>query len=67
MAVLSSKSRSPVETSNPLPILRTFLLHLAAERGLADNSVHAYRRDLEDIDAFFRNRGKNLTIATTKL
>ena len=27
--------------------MRAFLLHLASERGLADNSLHAYRRDLE--------------------
>src|SRR3954469_22184617 len=39
------------------PHLRAFLLHLASERGLADNSLHAYRRDLEDMDDYFRERG----------
>ena len=37
--------------------MRSFLLHLASERGLADNSLHAYRRDLEDIDRFLRGTG----------
>ncbi len=33
-------------------------MHLASERGLADNSLNAYRRDLEDIERFFTARGK---------
>ncbi len=37
--------------------MRAFLLHLASERGLAENSLHAYRRDLEDMDDYFRERG----------
>src|SRR5947199_9470074 len=53
----SSSSRSPTDTRCPLPQVRAFLLHLASERGLADNSLHAYRRDLEDMDDFFRERG----------
>jgi integrase/recombinase XerD len=53
-------SRSPAETANPLPQLKAFLLYLATERGLADNSVHAYRRDLEDADRFFAERRKTL-------
>lgn len=31
-------------------------MFLASERGLADNSIHAYRRDLEDLERFFSNR-----------
>jgi integrase/recombinase XerD len=46
-----------------LPEVRAFLLHLAAERGLADNSLHAYRRDLEDMDDHFRRAGKTLLTA----
>jgi integrase/recombinase XerD len=46
-----------------LPELRAFLLHLASERGLADNSLHAYRRDLEDADDHFRESGKTLVTA----
>ena len=38
-------------------------MHLAAERGLADNSLHAYRRDLEDLERFLQTRGKNLITA----
>ena len=59
----SSKSRSPVESPKGPPILRSFLMHLASERGLADNSLHAYRRDLEDVEAFLRDRDKTLTSA----
>ena len=38
-------------------------MHLASERGLADNSLHGYRRDLENVEAFLRERGKTLTTA----
>jgi integrase/recombinase XerD len=40
--------------------VRAFLVYLAAERGLADNSVVAYRSDLEDIERHLRSRGRNL-------
>jgi integrase/recombinase XerD len=46
-----------------LPEVRAFLLHLASERGLAVNSLHAYRRDLEDMDDHFRRSGKTLLTA----
>jgi integrase/recombinase XerD len=59
----SSSSRSPTDTRCPLPQVRSFLLHLASERGLADNSLHAYRRDLEDMDDYFRERGGSLVTA----
>ncbi len=39
------------------------MLYLASERGLADNSLHAYRRDLEDMDDHFRRIGKTLLTA----
>lgn len=45
--------RPPTETRSRLPQVRAFLLHLASERGLADNSLHAYRRDLEDMEDYF--------------
>ena len=35
-------------------------MHLASERGLADNSLHAYRRDLENVERFLGDRGKTL-------
>jgi integrase/recombinase XerD len=56
-------ARGPTDTQSPLPELRAFLLYLASERGLAVNSLHAYRRDLEDIDAHFRDHGKTLLTA----
>src|SRR5438876_5317734 len=52
--------RAPHETATGSPTLRAFLLHLASERGLADNSLHAYRRDLEDVERFLSKRGKTL-------
>ena len=55
--------RTPTDTRSTQPELRSFLLHLASERGLADNSLHAYRRDLEDLDRFLRGAGKTLLSA----
>ena len=46
-----------------MPALREFLLHLASERGLADNTLLGYRRDLEDIQETFEKRGLSLTTA----
>jgi integrase/recombinase XerD len=39
-------------------------MHLASERGLADNSLHGYRRDLENVESFLGDRGRTLTTAT---
>jgi integrase/recombinase XerD len=48
----------PVSSS---PLLRRFLSYLAAERGLANNTLHAYRRDLESaIDFLAESRGPSL-------
>lgn len=55
--------RSPTDTASTRPELRSLLLHLASERGLADNSLHAYRRDLEDLDRFLAARGKTFLSA----
>jgi len=60
---LSSKSRCPADTSSPRPELRQFLLHLASERGLADNSLHAYRRDLENLGRYLADAGLNFLTA----
>ncbi|HEX8524433.1 MAG TPA: site-specific integrase, partial [Tepidisphaeraceae bacterium] len=46
-----------------MPILRDFLLHLASERGLADNTLHAYRRDLQDINNYLQHQAKDLVRA----
>src|SRR5436190_1217204 len=59
-----SSSRSPTDTRCTLPQVQSFLLHLASERGLADNSLHAYRRDLEDMDDHFREQGGSLVTAS---
>jgi len=39
-------------------------MFLASERGLAVNSLHAYRRDLEDLDRYFTALGKPTLSAT---
>jgi integrase/recombinase XerD len=36
-------------------------MHLASERGLAENSLLGYRRDLENVEAFLAPRGRTLT------
>src|SRR5687767_12113850 len=61
MMATSCKSRSPLETREPL--VRQFLLHLASERGLAENTIHAYRRDLENLSNHLRARGRALAKA----
>jgi integrase/recombinase XerD len=38
-------------------------MHLASERGLAENSLLAYRRDLENVADFLAERGRTLTTA----
>jgi integrase/recombinase XerD len=47
----------------PLAQTRNLLMHLAAERGLADNSLNAYRRDLEDISRWLKKSGLDLLTA----
>ena len=41
-------------------------MHLASERGLAENSLLGYRRDLENVEAFLSPRGRTLTTATAE-
>ncbi|HXE52400.1 MAG TPA: site-specific tyrosine recombinase, partial [Tepidisphaeraceae bacterium] len=55
--------RPPTDTASTRPELRAFLLHLASERGLAQNSLHAYRRDLEDLDRYLAAQGKTFLSA----
>src|SRR2546423_3889280 len=55
--------RSPLDTRSRSPQLRDFLLHLASERGLADNTLLAYRRDLEALEDFLIDRGHTFTTA----
>jgi integrase/recombinase XerD len=53
----------PTGRGNEPPELRAFLLHLASERGLADNTLHAYRRDLQDLHRHLVARHKNYLTA----
>ncbi len=44
--------------------MRRLLVHLATERGLARNTLDAYRRDLTDCDRHLAAAGRDLTTAT---
>lgn len=55
--------RAALEPSVNEPALRAFLGYLATERGLAQNSLHAYRRDLEDCHRYMEKRGLRLSSA----
>lgn len=46
----ASRSRSPAKPTPPE--VRPLLVYLTTERGLAVNSVHAYRRDLSDLGEY---------------
>jgi len=54
---------NPTQTTIPLTEARQLLLYLASERGLADNSLHAYRRDLQDINEWLNLRKLDLLTA----
>lgn len=43
--------------------IEAFLEMLSAERGAADNTISAYRRDLQDFSGFLSARGRSLTSA----
>lgn len=58
--------RSKTYTSIVLPEAKSLLVHLASERGLANNSLSAYRRDLEDASRWFGKRGRDLLTADTQ-
>ena len=64
MPLFMRTSRRPKETLPLLPEADQLLLHLASERGLADNSLLAYRRDLEDMTRWFDGNGRNLLTAS---
>jgi integrase/recombinase XerD len=55
--------RRPTDTTSERPELRAFLLHLASERGLADNTLHAYRRDLEDLERYLSEKKQSFLSA----
>src|SRR3954466_14473564 len=59
----SARATSPTATRSTLPAFKSFLVYLATERGLANNSLLAYRRDLEDIERTLDRSGKTLLTA----
>jgi integrase/recombinase XerD len=59
----SEAARSPSAAKSNNPRLRELLTHLTTERGLAENSIHAYRRDLENLCDFLSKRNRTLASA----
>ena len=53
----STRSAEPADEQRPPQRLEAFLEMMSAERGAADNTLQAYRRDLEDCFADHRRRG----------
>ena len=47
-------------------LIESFLEMLSSERGVALNTLEAYRRDLEGISAFLKKRGTDLETAATE-
>ncbi len=45
-------------------MLRSFLVYLATERGLAENSLQAYRRDLTDTEKYLNEKNRSLASPT---
>jgi integrase/recombinase XerD len=60
MRAVTQPPQSPLSTRSQVLQVKSFLLYLASERGLADNTIHAYRRDLEDLDDHFQDAGKSI-------
>jgi integrase/recombinase XerD len=61
-----NQPRSAIQSRVKEPRLTQLLAHLAAERGLAENSLHAYRRDLESLSDFLSPRKRTLFSADAR-
>ena len=63
MAPHPAPTEAPAATPPPAP-LRRLLVYLSTERGLAENTLQAYRRDLTDLDRHLSTVGRDLLSAT---
>jgi integrase/recombinase XerD len=59
----STRNPRPASASHPA-VLRNFLVYLTTERGLAENSLLAYRRDLTDVETYLNARSRTLAEPT---
>ncbi|MEX1177797.1 MAG: site-specific tyrosine recombinase XerD [Nitriliruptor sp.] len=68
-ASAATDGRSPADEAPRLPLLGRYLDHLRAERGLAANTVEAYRRDLDRYGHYLHEVGVSdpRTVATEDL
>ncbi len=62
-----SRSRSPLGSASDSRLLHEFLVYVASERGLADNSINAYRRDLEDLERYLLTCNETLACCDPEL
>jgi len=64
---MDQEPRKPGSKANSDPrLIELFLDMLAAEQGAGDNTLSAYRGDLEDISAFLVRAGSSLAVADTE-
>jgi integrase/recombinase XerD len=57
--------RKPTKASNDDALVALFLDMQAAERGAGENTLAAYRNDLDDLTAYLRSLGKSIAKADT--
>lgn len=62
----SISQKSVLDTRIQEPLLRDLLGRLATEHGLADNSILAYRRDLESLADYLTAKKRRLSAATAR-
>jgi integrase/recombinase XerD len=64
--IRTASRKPPTQTRVSEPRLPLLLTYLATERGLAENSIHAYRRDLEDLCEFLTIRNRDFRTAEAR-
>src|SRR5437868_5549993 len=63
---LRGRTMAPADKSSDTRLTQLFLDMLAAEQGAGDNTLSAYRGDLEDLSAFLHRSKNNFNRADTE-